>query len=67
MEELTWAQIDALEAERRAKVEEVTHRLARVLSREFDAAELRLIWGYGSVPPSPILVTAFERARSTRG
>ena len=63
MQELTFAQLDALEAERQAKKVEITERLSRMLSKSFTASELRFIWSY-SVPPSSILVQAFEDART---
>lgn len=46
MTEMTWEQLDALEAERRAKAREVTDRLAKILAREFSFQELRFIKGY---------------------
>ena len=59
----TWADVDRIAAARETKRVECVERLAKVLSREFDLDELRFIWTY-SIPPSSILVQAFEDARS---
>ena len=66
MEELTFAQLDALERERQDKVRDVTERLTRALAREFSASELALIWSY-SIPPSSILVQALRTHATRRG
>jgi hypothetical protein len=58
----TFAEQDRIAAAREAKRVECVERLSRILAREFDLDELRFIWGYG-MPPSPILVEAFEQAR----
>jgi hypothetical protein len=63
MEGLTFAEIDRRAAAREAKRIECVERLAKVLSKEFDLDELRFIWAYG-MPPSPIIVQAFEEART---
>jgi hypothetical protein len=61
MEELTFAQLDKLEADRQAKKREVTERLAKILAKEFSLNELRFIqFGFGA----SILIEAFEIARS---
>ena len=62
-EPLTFAQLDALEAERRAKRRDCVERLAKILAKEFSLNELRFIWG-SALPPSPILVESFEIART---
>jgi len=59
----TFADQDRIAAAREAKRIEVVERLARILSREFDRDEIRFIWGYG-MPASPIIVQAFEEART---
>lgn len=63
MKELTFAELDQLEAERQAKRRECVERLSNVLAKEFSLNELRFIWG-SSLPPSPLLVEAFEIART---
>jgi hypothetical protein len=63
MTELTWEDVDRLERDRQAKVRECVERLAKVLAKEFTLNELKLIWNYGGMP-SPILVEAFEIART---
>jgi hypothetical protein len=63
MEGLTFAEIDRRAAAREAKRVECVERLARILGKEFDLDEIRFIWGYG-MPPSPIIVQAFEEART---
>jgi hypothetical protein len=59
----TWADVDRIAAAREAKRVECVERMAKALSKEFDLDELRFIWGYG-MPPSPIIVQAFEEART---
>jgi hypothetical protein len=63
MERLTFAEIDRRAAAREAKRIECVDRLARILAKEFDLDELRFIWAFG-MPSSPIIVQAFEEARS---
>jgi hypothetical protein len=63
MGELTFAELDRRAAAREAKRVECVERLAKILAKEFDLDELRFIWSYG-MPPSPILVQAFEDART---
>jgi hypothetical protein len=63
MEGLTFAEIDRRAAAREGKRVECVERLSKVLAKEFDLDELRFIWGYG-MPPSVIIVQAFEEARS---
>ena len=63
MTEMTWADIDRIEASRQAKRVEVVERLAKILVKEFDRDELRFIWSFGPGIPSVIIVEAFERAR----
>jgi hypothetical protein len=60
---LTFAEIDRRAAAREAKRAEVVERLAKILAKEFDLDEIRFIWSYGGIP-SPILVQAFEEART---
>jgi hypothetical protein len=60
---LTFAEIDRRAAAREAKRIECVERLSRILAKEFDLDELRFIWGY-SMPPSSVLVQAFEEART---
>jgi hypothetical protein len=43
MREMTWAELDRLEAERQAKARDLVERLAKVLSREFSYQEIRFI------------------------
>jgi hypothetical protein len=59
----TFAEQDRIAAAREAKRVECVERLSRILAKEFDLDELRFIWGYG-MPPSPIIVQAFEEART---
>jgi hypothetical protein len=61
MTELTWEQLDALEAERKAKARELVERLARVLSREFSYQEIRFIRGWSN---GAIEIEAWEIART---
>jgi hypothetical protein len=63
VEGLTFAEIDRRAAAREAKRVECVERLAKTLSKEFDRAELAFVWAYG-MPPSPIIVQAFEEARN---
>jgi hypothetical protein len=61
VEELTFAQLDKLEADRQAKKREVTERLAKILAKEFTLNELKFVQvGFGA----SILIEAFEIARS---
>ena len=62
MEELTFAQLDALERERQAKINDVTDRLERLFRRHFDAGELSLIWNHRA-PDLSIVRDAIQRAR----
>jgi hypothetical protein len=59
----TWADVDRIAAAREAKRVECVERLSRILGKEFDLDELRFIWAFG-MPPSPIIVQAFEEART---
>jgi len=61
MTEMTFAELDRLEAERQAKVRELVEKLATVLAREFSFQELRFIRGWSN---GAILIEAFEIARS---
>jgi hypothetical protein len=63
VEGLTFAEIDRRAAAREAKRVECVERLAKILGKEFALDELRFIWAFG-MPPSPIIVQAFEEARS---
>jgi hypothetical protein len=63
MQEMTWADIDKLEADRQAKRVECVERLTKVLAREFSLAELKFVQYYGGAPVGPIVLEAFERAR----
>jgi len=61
VEELTFAQLDKLEADRQSKKREVTERLAKILAKEFTLNELKFVQvGFGA----SILIEAFEIARS---
>lgn len=60
MTEMTWQDVDRLEAERKQKIRDCVERLAKVLAREFDFEEIRLIQ-YGG---DAILIEAFEIART---
>jgi hypothetical protein len=60
----TFEQQDRILAAREAKRIECVDRLSELLSKAFDADELRFIWSYGPGIPSVILVEAFERART---
>ena len=66
MGELTFAQLDALAAEREAKRRELIESLARLFSKSFTYEELRLIQYDPASPPgsSAILIEAFEIART---
>jgi len=57
----TFAQLDALEAERQAKRRELVDRLTRVLAKELSLAEIKFVWNY---PGNAVLIEAFERART---
>jgi hypothetical protein len=59
---MTFAQLDALENERRAKRIELEDRLTKVLSKAFSASELRFIWVDGA-PNLPLIRAAIQRAR----
>lgn len=59
-EPLTFAQLDALEAERQAKRRELVERLAKILAREFSLNELKLIQNDRG---DAIRIEAFEIAR----
>lgn len=61
MTELTWADIDRMNAEREAKRRDVVERLSRILSKEFSVGELRFLFSLDE----PALVTeAVEIAKS---
>ena len=57
----TFAQLDALRAEREAKKRELVDRLAKVLVSEFSFEEIRFIRG---AEFDSIRIEAFERARN---
>jgi hypothetical protein len=59
--EMTWADIDRLNAEREAKKVELVERLTKVLVREFNFSEIKFIRG---IEFDSIRVEAFERARN---
>ena len=58
---MTFAQLDALKAEREAKARELTDRLVKVLVDSFSFEEIRFIRG---IEFDSIRVNAFERARN---
>jgi len=62
MSELTWQDLDRLEAERKQKIRDCTDRLARILAREFSLSELHLIKA-NALGLNAILIEAFEIAR----
>jgi hypothetical protein len=64
MQEMTWAELDALEAERQAKARELVERLAKVLAKEFSYQELRFIRGWAG---GAIEIEAYEVARTKAG
>jgi hypothetical protein len=61
MEEMTFADMDRLEADRQTKPRECVERLSKVLTKEFTFNELRFIQYFEG---SAILIEAFEIARS---
>lgn len=61
MKELTFAELDQLEAERQAKRRECVERLAKILAKEFSLNELRLIQNDRG---DAIRIEAFEIARA---
>jgi hypothetical protein len=61
MREMTFAHLDALEAERQAKRRECIERLATILAKEFSLNELRLIQNDRG---DAIRIEAYEIARS---
>jgi len=62
MAELTWADVERLEAEKEAKIRELVARLSKVLAKEFTLAELQLIKA-NALGLNAILIEAFEIAR----
>ena len=60
MEELTFAQLDKLEADRQAKRRECVERLARILAKEFTLNELKFIQNY---PGDALRIESYEIAR----
>jgi hypothetical protein len=61
MNEMTWAEMDRLEAERQAKRRDCVERLAKLLGEEFSFNELQLIQ---NDPGDAIRIEAFEIART---
>jgi hypothetical protein len=61
MTEMTWAELDRLEADRQARRRECVERLAKILAKEFSLNELRLIQNDRG---DAIRMEAFEIART---
>jgi hypothetical protein len=61
MREMTWAELDRLEADRQAKRRECVERLAKILAKEFSLNELKLIQNDRG---DAIRIEAFEIART---
>jgi hypothetical protein len=61
---MTFAQMDALKAEREAKKRELVDRLAKLLGRSLSFEELRLIEYADGAVVSPVLIEAFALARN---
>jgi hypothetical protein len=64
MREMTWAELDRLEADRQAKRRECVERLAKILAKEFSLNELKLIQNDRG---DAIRIEAFEIARTRTG
>jgi hypothetical protein len=62
MDGLTFAQLDKLAAERKAKRAECVERLERILLREFTADELRFVWTVDG-PELSLVKQAIQNAR----
>jgi hypothetical protein len=66
MTELTWQEVNRIEAEREAerkdKIRELVGRLSKVLAKEFTFAELQLIKA-NALGMNAILIESFEIAR----
>ena len=61
MNEMTWADVDKLEADRQAKRRECVERLAKILAKEFSLNELKFIWNFRA---DAIRIEAYEIART---
>jgi len=59
---LTFADLDRIEAARKAKRAECVERLERILLREFDAAELKYLWTVDG-PDIAVVKEAIQNAR----
>jgi hypothetical protein len=64
MREMTWAELDRLEADRQAKRRKCVERLAKILAKEFSLNELKLIQNDRG---DAIRIEAFEIARTRTG
>ena len=65
MAELTWAQLDSIQAERQAKRLELIERLTKLLAKGFSFEEIKFLqYGDGPGQLPALLVEAFERARN---
>jgi hypothetical protein len=62
MPELTWQDLDRLEAERKAKIRDCTDRLVKILAKEFSFNELQLITS-NALGMNALHIEAFELAR----
>jgi hypothetical protein len=62
MGERTFADIDEVNAARKAKRAECIERLERILLREFDAAELLFVWAVDG-PDLSLVKQAIQNAR----